>query len=569
VLQHKSSQKIEFQLPYFRGMHHTITQSQHAGHIVDIRERTIQPGVIHVREGIISAIEYCDVSETSWLLPGFVDAHVHIESSMLVPTEFARFALAHGTVATVSDPHEIANVLGIRGVEYMLTNAKHSPLTIAFGAPSCVPATEFETSGGRVTLQDICDLFDHHRIGYLSEMMNWPGVLAEDATVMAKIRAAKERGLPVDGHAPGLTGPQAALYAAAGIQTDHECFTLDEANNKVQLGMKILLRQGSAARNFDALHPLFATAPSSLMLCTDDAHPDSLERGHINVIVERALQLGYDIFDVLHAACINPVEHYSLPIGTLRVGDSADFIRVQYHRQHHTINVVETWVKGSCVARNGVATVPEVVVEPINNWNCERIVEADIYQELLPGTDLRVIQAIDKQIVTGQLVERFESFALWAAEDILKIVVVNRYKPSKPAVAWIRGFGLVRGAIASSVAHDSHNIVAVGVSDESIVSAVNAVVSAQGGICVYNGDEVSILPLDVAGIMSTQPAPVVAKHYAHLDMLAKQCGSKLHAPFMTLSFMALLVIPELKLSDLGLFHGGTFSFVPYEVEPPA
>jgi adenine deaminase len=523
------------------------------GRIVDVHTRRIYPGVVTLDgERIVSITEDSSVTATQHILPGFVDAHVHVESSMLIPSEFARLAVVHGTVGTVSDPHEIANVCGVAGVKYMLANGDRVPFRFAFGAPSCVPATTFETAGADVTADDIRELFRDERVRYLSEMMNWPGVLFHDPVVMEKLDVARSCGRVIDGHAPGLRGEQAAQYASHGISTDHECFTLDEALDKLKVGMKILIREGSAARNYDALHPILASHPERVMFCSDDMHPDSLVLGHINLVVQRSLALGYDVFDVLRAASVNPVEHYGLPIGLLRAGDRADFIIVD---DVATMSVLETWIGGTCVASHSTSHIASVEEDTINAFACSPIT-ADALAAPKGTGPVRVIVAHDGQLVTTEEHHELPS------TDVLKIVVVNRYHDAPPAVAYIKGIGLTRGAIASSVAHDSHNIVAVGCSDADIAAAVNAIIEVRGGVCVAYDGTVDVLPLPVAGLMSTRDGYEVAKVYAALDATAKSLGSPLRAPFMTISFMALLVIPQLKLSDKGLFDGSTFQFVP-------
>lgn len=523
------------------------------GRIVDVHARRIYPGVVTLDgERIISCTEDPSVTSNRHIMPGFVDAHVHVESSMLIPSEFARLAVVHGTVGTVSDPHEIANVCGVAGVRYMLDNGERVPFRFAFGAPSCVPATAFETAGAVVTADDIGELFRDERVRYLSEMMNWPGVLYNDPVVMEKLRVARSCGRVVDGHAPGLRGDQAAQYASHGISTDHECFTHEEALDKLAVGMKILIREGSAARNFDALHPILATHPEHVMFCSDDMHPDSLVLGHINLVVRRALSMGYDLFDVLRAASVHPVEHYGLPIGLLRAGDNADFIIVD---DVASLQVLETWIGGVCVAHGGTSLIASVQEQPINSFSCSPISREAL---AFPAGDgpVRVIVAHDGQLVTSEEHHELPS------EDVLKIVVVNRYHDAPPAVAYINGIGLERGAIASSVAHDSHNIVAVGYTDDDLVAAINAIIGVRGGVCVAHDGTVDVLPLPVAGLMSAEDGYTVASRYAQLDATAKSLGSSLRAPFMTISFMALLVIPQLKLSDKGLFDGSTFQFVP-------
>lgn len=522
------------------------------GNIVNLHDRRCVPGVVTVVDGVITSItEDPTVRADRYILPGFVDAHVHVESSMLIPSEFARLAVVHGTVATVSDPHEIGNVCGVEGVRAMINNGARVPFTFAFGAPSCVPATSFETAGATITAEDIRALFDDERVRYLSEMMNWPGVLHNDPEVLAKLDVARACGRPIDGHAPGLRGEQAAAYAAHGISTDHECFTLDEALDKVAAGMKILIREGSAARNFDALHPLLAVHPERVMFCSDDMHPDALVEGHINLLVRRAVALGYDVYNVLRAACVHPVEHYGLPVGLLRVGDRADLVVVNDLTEFRPLL---TMIGGTVVAEKGTSTIERVHEPVINRFDCHPITEAQIAANH-SGQTVRVIVAHDGQLVTT------EEHVSLPAENVLKIVVVNRYADAPPAVGYIRNIGLTRGAIASSVAHDSHNIVAVGASDADIVSAVNAIIAARGGVCVSADGRTDVLALPYGGLMSTDDGYDVARRYAALDARAKELGSTLRAPFMTISFMALLVIPQLKMSDKGLFDGSQFTFV--------
>ena len=539
--------------------------------LVDIPARIIYPATLRVAEGRITAIEATPGAAgpdpaLPYALPGFVDAHVHVESSLLVPSEFARLALPHGTVATVSDPHEIGNVLGTVGVQYMLDNAAKVPFKFCFGAPSCVPATPFETAGSEITAADIEVLFQNPKIGYLAEMMNWPGVLNRDPVVMEKIDLALRYGRPVDGHAPGLRGADAERYASAGISTDHECFTAEEARDKLAADMKVLIREGSAARNFDALIELLPHYYDCLMFCSDDKHPDTLLLGHINQLVQRAVALGYSVFEVLQIACLNPVAHYNLPVGQLRLGDPADFIVVGDLTE---FAVQQTYLDGVLVAENGQCLLPAAPVEVLNNFHAQPVQATDLAVAVSGGHLLTpVIECFDGQLITAR-----RDLGLPAAsgylqpdqeQDVLKLVVLNRYTPgATPAVAFIKGFGLKAGALASSVGHDSHNITAVGTDDESLARAINLVVAAQGGLAAVgpSGAE-HVLPLPVAGLMSDQPGPEVAAAYSRLDDFAKaELRSGLQAPFMTLSFMALLVIPSLKLSDKGLFDGDKFEFV--------
>lgn len=531
-----------------------------SGQLIDIRKKEIYPAEVHVSNGKIQAIKRVASAPKQYLLPGFIDAHVHIESAMLVPSAFAPMAAVHGTVATVSDPHEIANVLGVKGVEYMIDNGQLVNFKFYFGAPSCVPATPFETAGATIDADDIRYLLEKPAVKYLAEMMNWPGVLQQDSLVMDKIRVAQELGKPVDGHAPGLKGEQAATYISRGIATDHECFTAEEALDKLKYGMKILIREGSAAKNFEALIPLLDEHYEHMMFCSDDKHPDDLVRGHINELVKRAITDGYDLYKVLQAACINPIEHYKLDVGHLNVGDPADFIIVNNLKDWR---VLATYINGEQVAHEGIAKMPEIVPDVVNQFAVNPITENQLAVAAL-GDSIRVIQALDGQLITE---ERHEKALVKnnyvqadVANDILKFVVVNRYKEQQPAIGFIKGFGLQYGAIASCVGHDSHNILAVGTDDASLTEAINTIIAHKGGIVAHSTNETKVLPLPIAGIMSTESGTTVAKAYEEIDALAKEMGSPLHAPYMTLSFMALLVIPQLKLSDKGLFDGQTFTF---------
>ncbi len=533
-----------------------------SGQLIDIINQEIYPGTVYVENGKISRIVREETSEKQYILPGFVDAHVHVESSMLVPREFARLAVVHGTVATVSDPHEIGNVLGLKGVEYMLENGATVPFKFFFGAPSCVPATPFETAGAEITSEDIEELFQRPEIKYLAEMMNWPGVLNHDPVVMQKITLAKKFGKQVDGHAPGLTGDQAKAYIEAGMTTDHECFTREEALDKLKYGMKILIREGSAAKNFEALVDLLHDYPDMMMFCSDDKHPDNLVLSHINELVKRALAKGIDLFKVLKAACVNPVNHYKLEVGLLRENDPADFIVVNNLQD---FEVKQTYIDGKLVAENGKTNIEFAPSTLLNNFDTNLKKPEQFKMVASEGQKVRVIEAFDGQLITHQLwhepkIENGNAVSD-VASDVLKITVVNRYKNAEPAIAFIKNIGLKSGAIASSVGHDSHNIVAVGCDDESLCRAVNLIIKAKGGVCAVDGPSEKLLALPVAGIMSAEDGYEVAQSYSQLDAMSKAMGSTLASPFMTLSFMALLVIPALKLSDKGLFDGESFRFV--------
>ena len=529
------------------------------GQIVDLVNSKIFSGVVKVENGKIAKIEKQPVGNTRFIMPGFVDAHVHIESSMLVPSEFARLAVCHGTVATVSDPHEIANVLGKEGIQFMIENGKKVPFKFFFGAPSCVPATAFETSGATLNADDIEELMSFPEIYYLSEVMNYPGVIHDDPELMRKIAAAKRHGKPIDGHAPAVTGTDLQKYVSAGITTDHECFCLEEALEKINLGMKILIREGSAARNFDALIPLMETHPDKLMFCSDDKHPDELDDYHIDILVRKALALGYDVIDVLKAASLNAVRHYHLPVGMLQEGDDADFIVVDDLRSPVAR---QTYIKGVLVAENRVANFKYEETFTPNIFERPYLYKQDLF---VPdkGKKIKVIECFDGQIITKSLTTQPKvvdgSIVSDVEHDILKMVVVNRYHPYTPAVAFIKGFGLKRGALASSVAHDSHNIVAVGVTDSDILHAINLLIEHKGGVTAYCNTEMVAVPLPVAGLMSNGDGYEVAQAYQNANALAKRLGTTLFAPFMTLAFMALLVIPELKMSDRGLFDVKQFA----------
>ena len=532
------------------------------GNVVDPLRRSIRPATLTIRDGRIDSIADGSRPHATWLLPGFVDSHVHVESSLLPPTEFARMAVVHGTVATVSDPHEIANVLGIPGVDFMLDDARRVPFPFCFGAPSCVPATPFDHAGATLDAAAVSSLLDRHEIGYLSEMMNYPGVIGGDPEVLAKIAAAKTRGKPVDGHAPRLRGADAAAYAAAGITTDHECVTLEEALDKIGLGMKILIREGSAARNFDALASLIDTHPDRCMLCSDDKHPDQLLLGHIDVLVRRALARGSDLYDVLQAACVNPVRHYRLPVGLLQVGDRADFIEVD---DLQGLRIRRVFLEGRLAAADCVTSWPRLKSPTPNRFDARPKHPDDFAIATTaagPQATVRVIEALDGQLVTGslRLPVPVAGGRLLAdpAHDILKIAVIDRYDDRPPAVAFIKNVGLRHGAIASSVSHDSHNIVAVGVDDDALARAVNLVIDSRGGLSMTGPAGDAVLPLPIAGLMSDRPGPDVARAYADLDRRAKAAGATLAAPFMTLAFMALLVIPSLKIGPDGLFDVDAF-----------
>lgn len=531
------------------------------GNLVDLVNNRIFHAEISIADGIITAVEETTPNSACFILPGFVDAHVHIESSMLIPSSFAQTAVTHGTVATVSDPHEIANVLGVPGIDFMIENGKTVPLKFFFGAPSCVPATPFEAAGAVIDADEIGRLLSRPDIYYLAEMMNYPGVIYKDPQVMAKLHFAQKYKKVIDGHAPGLRGSELQNYISAGISSDHECFTFEEAQEKAQAGMKILIREGSAAKNYAALIPLINKYPDQIMFCSDDKHPDDLINGHINKIVSRAIKDGYDLFSVIKAATANPIEHYNLNVGMLRVGDPADLITVD---NLHNFNVCETYIDGQLVAQNGRSRIEISTVNPLNNFNCRAIDEKQLKVKAEPGTHIRVIEVLPGELITKEKIcpAKIEGGCLVSDldSDLLQLVVINRYQESKAATGFVTGFGMKQGALASSVAHDSHNIVAIGANRADLIKATNLVIQQQGGIAIASGHHTTILPLPIAGLMSDSTAQAVAKEYQQLDRSAKELGCTSPAPFMTLSFLALLVIPELKLGDRGLFDGRKFEF---------
>lgn len=531
-----------------------------SGQIVDVFSGKIFPGKLTIDKGRIFSVEHTENADKQYIIPGLIDAHVHIESSMLLPSEFARLAVVHGTTATVSDPHEIANVLGIPGVRFMIENGKKVNFRFFFGAPSCVPATPFETSGANLGPAEVAEMLSWPEIYYLSEMMNFPGVIHGDAEVTKKLAFAKQHSKPVDGHAPGLKGKDAQKYASAGITTDHECFTPQEAIDKINAGMKILIREGSAARNFDALISLIEKYPGMIMFCSDDKHPDDLVKGHINLLIRRAVRAGYDFMDIIRACTLNPVSHYKLDSGLLQEGDYADFVIID---NPGNFEVKQVYINGEKVAESGKSLIRSVAEETPNHFNALTLTE-DMLKVKARSSKIRIQQAIEGQLITeSKIVEARISDGFVVSDtnrDVLKMMVMNRYQPTLPAVNFVSGFGIKRGALASTVAHDSHNLIAIGADNTSIIAAVNALIRSRGGIAVSDGKNTEVLPLPVAGIISKDDGYVVASAYHTINTLAKQLGTPLEAPFMTLSFMALLVIPALKLSDKGLFDGNSFEY---------
>ena len=532
-----------------------------SGKIVDIHNRKIFGGEIEIVGKKIGGIIEKENIPDVYIMPGLIDAHIHIESSMITPGSFATAAVSRGTIGSVSDPHEIANVLGIEGINYMIEDGKKIPFRFYFGAPSCVPATEFESGGATLGPDEIQNLLLSDEIKYLAEMMNFPGVISGNREVLKKIEIARKLNKPVDGHAPGLTGEDLRKYIRSGITTDHECNSLEEALEKISLGMKVIIREGSAGRNLNALKDLYRLNPGMIMLSSDDIHPEMLQKRHLDKLISFLVNDGYDLFDIIRSATLNPVVHYNLDAGLLRTGDNADFIIVDDPAE---MNVLETWINGEKVFDHGKVLFEYKSGPPINNFHCSRINRNELTVKN-KGTEIRIITAFDGDLFTKEIIHETgnsKNYETDITEDILKIIVKDRYRDAPPAVAFIKGFGLKKGAFASSVAHDSHNIIAIGVKDDDIVTVVNEIVRLKGGLAVTDGEKISSLQLNVAGIMSDRSCSDVAAQYEKLSDIVKDLGSSMSAPFMTLSFMALLVIPELKLSDRGLFDVRSFCHVP-------
>ncbi|MCK4662669.1 MAG: adenine deaminase [Bacteroidales bacterium] len=532
-----------------------------SGNIADLKNRTFIKGTIFIKNGkIIKIVKTKNVVE-KYILPGLIDSHVHIESSMLIPSEFAKIAVRHGTVGVVSDPHEIANVMGIKGIDLMIKNGKKVTFKFYFGAPSCVPATNFETSGYNINPEEIENLLKSDNIFFLSEMMNFPGVIYKDKEVHEKLNLAKKYNKKIDGHAPGLSGENLKKYINTGITTDHECFSKKEALEKIKLGMKIQIREGSAAKNFKTLYELIDEYPEKVMLCTDDSHPDDLLKGHINNIIKSGIKKNVDFFNLLQAATLNPIKHYNLDVGLLQKNDPADFIVVDDLK---SFNILETYIDGKLVFKNGKSFIETIEEKEINNFKRTKIINEDIKIKNKKHKKIKVIEIVEGELITKKISVKPKTennfIVTDIVHDILKIVVASRYDNSKPSIGFVKNFGLKNGAIASSIAHDSHNIIAVGTNDKDIIKAINKIIELKGGIVACNKNEIEFLKLNVAGIMSNSSCEIVAEKYCKLNSFAYKLGAKLKAPFMTLSFMALLVIPELKIGDKGLFDVNKFNF---------
>jgi adenine deaminase len=531
------------------------------GVIYDPISRVLIPGKILIEKGKIGKIERDDCIKGPIILPGFVDSHIHIESSMLLPVEFSRIAKRHGTIAVVADPHEIANVAGVEGIDFMINNSKDAEIQFYFGAPSCVPASPFDDCYKVIDSVEIEKMLIRDDIYFLGEMMNFPGVINSDQDVISKIEAAKRYGKQVDGHAPGLKAESLSKYIRAGITTDHECFTLEEAEEKISKGMKVLIREGSAAKNFNTLNPLVNKNPEVTMVCTDDCHPEDLIEGHINNLVKKSLAIGYNIFDIIQVVSVNPIKHYRLDLGLLQVGDSADFIVVD---NLVDLRILASYVKGVNILENEKTDSHETKKYNLEYVFTKKIDVGDL--KLAPRTNkLKAIDVIEGELVTKEIVYNIktqnQSVISDIENDILKIVVVNRYKEKEVFVGFIKGFGLKKGAIAESIAHDSHHIIAVGVDDRSIFKVLEYVINQKGGLCYFDDSDIWGLPLPIYGLISDEPAEIVAKKYKGINAKVAKDGCLLKAPFMTLSFMALSVIPNLKITPKGLFDVNRFKFI--------
>lgn len=536
---------------------------------VDIRQKTIYPARISWnQEGEIIAIEKIESAKNLYVMPGFVDAHIHIESTMLHPQNFAKIALKHGTIATVSDPHEIANVLGVQGVEKMIAYSQNLPIDIHYGVPSCVPAAlGLENAGAVIDAEDVAYLFKKYDLKYLAEMMNFPGVIFEDEEVMKKIKIAKDKGKVIDGHAPLLSGEALTKYIHAGISTDHECSNLEEALEKLQLGMKIQIREGSAAKNYEALKELIPNYWEQLMLCSDDTHPYDLKKGHINLYVSRIIKDGFDLWKVLEMTCLNPVEHYALEHGTLQIGDWADFIVVKDLKDFECVSLYR---KGELKTDEEIAVLDKEEIIPnhfeLKSFSYEDFIQALPDMESQRKGEWSLIEVLEGQIITEKYILKAEvsiQEILAQNPEYAMLMVINRYESDlKLSMALVKGFGKMNGALASSVTHDCHNIIVLSRNLQLMYQAIQELIQVKGALVAVNGDgESAILPLPFGGLMSMSQIEEVDQQYQQLIQLVKAMQIDLTDPFMTLSFLALPVIPKLKLTDLGLFDVENWDFV--------
>ena len=553
---------------------------KYQGHILDVVRREVFDGEVMVENERIKQVKRCMLPDNGkawpYLMPGFIDSHVHIESSMMSPCEFAHVASSHGTIGVVADPHEIGNVLGVEGVDYMIQSGREATFNFCFAAPSCVPCCppDIETSGAVIDAAGVEELMARDDIGVLGEMMNFPGVLGNDPEVMRKIRAARKYGKPVDGHAPGLVDSDRERYALSGISTDHECINVDEGRACISAGMKVIIREGSAAKDFDNLCPLIGESPNMVMLCTDDCHPDDLVRGHINLLVRRALAKGYDLWNILMASSINAQRHYCLDWGMLQEGDVANFIVVDVLNPH--FRVLQTVIKGievfDCNATFGSVRQHLIHIDDSheaffpNRFEANPIREEDISLDVSKLDTLHVLCATDGSLYTGHDAVKLSNNPFDGSRypwgEVQKIVVLNRYQPdAKPVVGLVRGFGLTHGAIAGSVAHDCHNIVAIGCNDEYLAKAINRVIEMKGGQVAIADDDMTDLALPIAGLMSPLGGHEVAYRCIMLSEMARRAGCTMRAPFITIAFLFLPVIPELKITDKHLWDSKNMKVV--------
>ncbi len=537
------------------------------GNLVDVLHHAIYPAEIVISDGKIDEIKQLNtmLPDAPYIMPGFIDSHIHIESSLLTPSGFAQLAVRQGTVAVITDPHEIANVCGLDGIEWMMEDAARCIFHFHFGIPSCVPCSPFEGNGAFLDASNTRYLLGRDNVYGLAEMMNFVATIHHGGETMNKIGDALAAGKCVDGHAPDLDYDDAKSYIKAGVTTDHEVVDINVAHRRLKYGMKLQIREGSAARNFDTLSPLIDNDEycGKLMLCTDDIYPDELCQWHINDLVSRSINHGNDLWNTLYAACVTPVRHYKLPVGLLQEGDSADFVVVN---DLNHFDVLATYINGCEVYRKEGDVVSVVkagtsIAEPINNWKVQPIQLSDLRLKA-QSKNIRVIGAADGSLYTKALIfpaKIEKTFAVSDVQrDILKIVVLNRYVQRRPQVAFVNGFGLKKGAMASTIAHDSHNIIAVGTNDDDLLAAINTLVEHKGGLCVADGDDISVMPLPLAGLMSMHQPRKVADEYATIRSKAFELGCSFKAPFMTLSFMALPVIPEIKITDLMFIDSTNF-----------
>jgi adenine deaminase len=542
--------------------------------LVNVFSGEVHPADVAIAEGYIVGIgpyagrEEIDL-EGRFLCPGFIDGHVHLESAMVHPAEFARAVVPRGTTTVIADPHEIANVLGLEGVHYLLEETARLPLNVYLMAPSCVPASPLETAGAEITASDIAVLLKEERVLGLAEVMNFPGVLDRVPEVLQKLRAAAGR--PVDGHAPGLSGKDLCAYVAAGIGSDHECTTLQEALEKLRLGMAIMIREGSTAHNLEELLPLVMSGNASrCFFVSDDRHPaDLLAHGHMDDILRRARarELLPPVV-LIQMATLNAARYFRLwDLGAVAPGYRADLVVLD---DLESFSVGMVFKDGRLVARDGAlleGVLPVARALPPSTFRVPDL-HPGRFRIPMQGSRVRTIGVVPRQIWTQALVEEAtvqDGFVVADPQrDLLKIAVVERHRGSgRIGLGLVKGFGLKYGAIASSVAHDSHNIVAVGCSDEELALAVSEVVRLRGGQVVVAGKRVlEALPLPIAGLMSDRPLEEVRRQVDRLNQAARGLGCALEAPLMTMAFMALVVIPELKLSDRGLVDVQAFSVVP-------